>query len=177
MRSHVVPVRSAGATATVTRSPLTLIAPHGPALGKDSRVGLDLDVAAGSAARCVLEPIRTGRCRRNNRGMQVAIRCHPYAPVEADELESWLAREIEQVRATAPEATVRLMRLTQSRPTGASLVGWLVELESVPGDGAADFHLENVLADMRLLGLQPSLLALREAAGRQASEKEAASVR
>lgn len=109
--------------------------------------------------------------------MQVAIRCHPYAPVEADELESWLAREIEQVRATAPDATVRLMRLTQTRPTGASLVGWLVELESVPGDGVAEFHLENVLADMRLLGLQPSLLALREAAGRPALEEEVASVR
>ena len=109
--------------------------------------------------------------------MQVAIRCHPYAPVEANELESWLAREIERVRAAAPDATVRLMRLTQTRPTGAALVGWLVELESVPGDGVAEFHLENVLADMRLLGLQPSLLALREAGGRPALEEEVASVR
>ena len=108
--------------------------------------------------------------------MQVTIRCHPFAPVEADELESWLAQEIEHVRATAPDATVRLMRLTQTRPTGPSLVGWLVELDSVPGDGVAEFHLENVLADMRPLGLQPSLLAVREAADRLASEEEAASV-
>jgi hypothetical protein len=109
--------------------------------------------------------------------MQVAIRCHPYAPVESDELEAWLTREIEQVRASAPEATVRLMRLTQARPTGASVVGWLVELDSVAGSGVANLHLERVLADMRLLGLQPSLLALREAAGRSRSEEEAASVR
>jgi hypothetical protein len=109
--------------------------------------------------------------------MQVAIRCHPYAPVSPDELESWLGREIEQVRAGAPEATVRLMRLTQARPTGASVVGWLVELESVPGSGVADLHLESVLADMRLLGLQPSLLALPEAAGPSASEKETQRVR
>jgi hypothetical protein len=109
--------------------------------------------------------------------MQVAIRCHPYAPVAPDELESWLAREIEQVRATAPEATVRLMRLTQTRPTGGSVVGWLVELEGAPGSGVADLHLESVLADMRLLGLQPSLLALREAASRSASEEEAEHVR
>lgn len=109
--------------------------------------------------------------------MQVAIRCHPYAPVSPDELESWLAREIDRVRATAPEATVRLMRLTQARPTGASVVGWLVELESVPGNGVADLHLESVLADMRLLGLQPSLLALREAASRSVSEEEAERVR
>jgi hypothetical protein len=108
--------------------------------------------------------------------MQVAIRCHPYAPVEADELESWLARELEQVRATVPDATVRLMRLTQTRPTGAALVGWLVELEIAPGDGAADFRLENVLADMRLLGLQPSLLALTEAADRSASEEQLAGI-
>ena len=96
--------------------------------------------------------------------MQVAIRCHPYAPVDADELEAWLAGEIERVRATASDATVRLMRLTQAQPSGISLVGWLVELEGVPGDGIADLHLDNVLADMRLLGLQPSLLARREEA-------------
>jgi len=109
--------------------------------------------------------------------MQVAIRCHPYAPVEPDELESWLAREIEEVRAAAPDATVRLMRLTQTLPSSKSLVGWLVELESAPGHGAVAFHLENVLADMRLLGLQPSLLALREAADRPALGEEVASVR
>src|SRR5215210_3290273 len=98
--------------------------------------------------------------------MQVAIRCHPYAPVSPDELESWLAREIEEVRATTPDATVRLMRLTQTRPTGTSVVGWLIEMESVTGNGDSDFDLDTVLADMRLLGLQPSLLALREEAER-----------
>jgi hypothetical protein len=95
--------------------------------------------------------------------MQVAIRCHPYAPVEPDELEAWLEREVDQVRAATPEVMVRLMRLTQARPTGACVVGWLVELESAGGNGVADLHLESVLADMRLLGLQPSVLADREA--------------
>jgi hypothetical protein len=93
--------------------------------------------------------------------MQVAIRCHPYAPVASDELEEWLAREVDGIRAAAPDATVRLMRLSQPLSTGRVAVGWLIELEGLSGAVAlTDLQLDAVLRDMRLLGLQPTLLGL-----------------
>jgi hypothetical protein len=93
--------------------------------------------------------------------MQVAIRCHPYAPVDCDELEDWLAREVDGLRAAAPDATVRLMRLSQALSAGRVAVGWLIELEGLCGEVAlTDLQLDAVLRDMRLLGLQPTLLAL-----------------
>jgi hypothetical protein len=94
--------------------------------------------------------------------MQVAIRCHPYAPVASDELEDWLAREVDRIRAAAPDATVRLMRLSQPLSAGRVAVGWLIELEGLRGEVAlTDLQLDTILRDMRLLGLQPTLLAPR----------------
>ena len=96
--------------------------------------------------------------------MQVAIRCHPYAPVASDELEDWLAREVDEIRAVAPDATVRLMRLSQALSAGRIAVGWLIELEGLRGEVAlTDLQLDTVLRDMRLLGLQPTLLGLNGA--------------
>ena len=109
--------------------------------------------------KCALLPI--GRCRGviNNRDMQVAIRCHRYAPVASDELEDWLVREVDGIRAAAPDATVRLMRLSQALTAGRVAVGWLIELEGLRGEGAlSDLQIDAVLRDMRLLGLQPTLL-------------------
>jgi hypothetical protein len=94
------------------------------------------------------------------RMVQLAIRCHPYAPVEADELEVWLARHVVDLRAEAPHSTVRLSRLTQSRPDANLDVGWLVELELGESEPLLAGHrLADALRDMRLLGLQPTLLA------------------
>jgi len=91
--------------------------------------------------------------------MQVAIRCHPYAPIAADELEEWLAREVDGIRSVAPDATVRLMRLSQALSAGRVAVGWLIELEGLRGEVAlSDLELDSVMRDMRLLGLQPTLL-------------------
>ena len=50
--------------------------------------------------------------------VQLAIRCHPRVPVSADELERWLEQQVNELRAEAPHATVRLSRLTQGRPGG-----------------------------------------------------------
>ena len=67
-----------------------------------------------------------------------------------------------------------VLTLTLNRPEALNalnqeMTGALrAALETAAGDGIADFCLENVLADMRLLGLQPSLLALTEAADRSA---------
>jgi hypothetical protein len=95
--------------------------------------------------------------------VQLAIRCQPRVPVSADELERWLERQVEELRANAPRGIVRLSRLTQGQDTGLD-VGWLIELDlddGVPllsGD-----RLANALRDMRLLGLEPTLLAPRDA--------------
>jgi hypothetical protein len=94
--------------------------------------------------------------------VQLAIRCHPCVPVEADELEVWLERQIDDLHAEAPRVTVRLSRLTQSGPDTNLHVGWLVELELEEGETLlAERRLTDALRDMRLLGLQPTLLAPR----------------
>ena len=74
--------------------------------------------------------------------MQIAIRCHPYAPVASDELEEWLAREVDRIRAAAPDASV--------------------------------LQLDAILRDMRLLGLQPTLLGLNRAGSPEPGETEGA---
>ena len=89
--------------------------------------------------------------------IQLAIRCQPRVPVLADELEQWLEREVHDLRTQAPHATIRLSRLTQGLP---SAIGWLVELELADGEPLlADDRLADALTDMRLLGLQPTLLS------------------
>jgi hypothetical protein len=95
--------------------------------------------------------------------LQLAIRCHPCVPVAAEELERWLERQAHDLRAEAPQAIVRLSRLTQG-PPGADLDnGWLVELELDEGEPLLAGHrLADALRDMRLLGLQPTLLGPRE---------------
>jgi hypothetical protein len=91
--------------------------------------------------------------------MQVAIRCHPCAPVATDEVEHWLWSELDRLRSQAPEAILRILRLTQPAPTGRLDVGWLVEVEVAEGDALGEEHgLDEVLRDMRLLGLQPTVL-------------------
>jgi hypothetical protein len=95
--------------------------------------------------------------------VQLAIRCHPCAPVSLDELERWLERHVGELRAAAPQAIVRLSRLTQGGPSADLDIGWLVELELVDGEPPlGDERLANSLQDMRLLGLEPTLLAPSE---------------
>jgi hypothetical protein len=96
--------------------------------------------------------------------VQLAIRCHPCVPVSAKELECWLQREVDDLRAAAPQATVRMSRLMQGRRDAGLAAGWLVELELSEGEPLlAGDRLREALRDMRLLGLQPTLLAPRDA--------------
>ena len=96
--------------------------------------------------------------------VQLAIRCLPCVPVSADELEGWLERQVSELRADAPHATVRLSRLTQGRPGADLEIGWLVELELAEDEPLlTSDHLPDALRDMRLLGLQPTLLGPRDA--------------
>jgi hypothetical protein len=92
--------------------------------------------------------------------IQLAIRCHPRVPLSADELEGWLELEVKDLRAQAPHATVRLSRLIQGRADAHLDIGWLIELELDPSEPLlAGDRLSQALRDMRLLGLQPTLLA------------------
>jgi hypothetical protein len=92
--------------------------------------------------------------------VQLAIRCQPRVPISADELEGWLEIEVRDLRAQAPHATVRLSRLTQGGPDAHLDIGWLIELELDPAEPLlAGNRLARALRDMRLLGLEPTLLA------------------
>ena len=92
--------------------------------------------------------------------VQIAIRCHPSVPVAAEELEGWLEMQVGDLRLAAPHSIVRFSRLIQNPPDTQTHIGWLVELELADGEPLLDGHaLEDALRDMRLLGLQPLLLA------------------
>jgi len=92
--------------------------------------------------------------------VQLAIRCHPHAPVGADELDGWLEQLVEELRAEAPRATARLSRLTQGRPGAEVDAGWLIELDLAEDEPLLRGHrLADALRDMRLLGLRPTALA------------------
>jgi hypothetical protein len=96
--------------------------------------------------------------------VQLAIRCHPCVPMSAEELEPWLEKQVNELRADAPHGTLRLSRLTQGAPQLDLEIGWLVELDIPEGEPLLTGHrLADVLRDMRLLGLQPTLLAPQEA--------------
>jgi hypothetical protein len=95
--------------------------------------------------------------------VQLTIRCHPRVPVAAEELERWLDQQVEGLRAEAPQGTVCLSRLMQDLPSVDIGIGWLLELELPENEPLLDEHrLAAVLRDMRLLGLQPTLLAPQE---------------
>ncbi len=100
---------------------------------------------------------------------QIAIRCHRCAPVDAGEVEEWLADELERLRGAAPKAILRMLRLTQHTPTGEVEIGWLIELEAGSGEPEFDSEiLAPVVRDLRLLGLQPTLFgALAQSNGGQ----------
>jgi hypothetical protein len=98
--------------------------------------------------------------------VQLAIRCKPRVPPAPDELEGWLELEVKDLRAQAPRATVRLSRLTQEGPDTQLDIGWLIELELHPEEPLlAGDRLPLALRDMRLLGLEPTLLAPTRAIG------------
>ena len=96
--------------------------------------------------------------------LQLAIRCHPCVPVSADELEPWLEKQLDELRVDAPRGTLRLSRLTQGAPDLDLENGWLIELD-LPEDEPllTGRRLAEAIRDMRLLGLQPTLLAPQEA--------------
>jgi hypothetical protein len=107
--------------------------------------------------------------------VQLTIRCHPRVPVAAEELERWLDRQVEGLRAEAPRGTVRLSRVVQELPSVDIGVGWLLELELPEDESLLDEdRLAAVLRDMRLLGLQPTLLVRQELSTWSARQRDGA---
>ncbi|MDQ3933140.1 MAG: hypothetical protein M3340_00745 [Actinomycetota bacterium] len=91
--------------------------------------------------------------------VELAIRCHPSVPVPDEELEVWIERQLADLRATAPNGIIRLLRLTQSLPSTEIAGGWLIELALDPDEAPlTGERLGEVLRDMRLLGLDPHVL-------------------
>jgi hypothetical protein len=105
--------------------------------------------------------------------VQFAIRCLPRVPVATEELEHWLEQELKALRCRVPEGTIRLSRLTQELPTAEVGIGWLIELEvELPEDQPllGWDRLASVLSDLRLLGLQPTLLVPPSPSGWRAQD-------
>jgi len=91
---------------------------------------------------------------------RLAIRCHPCVPTSGVALEEWLEERVAELRERVPQAIVRLDRLTQELPSGSSGDGWFLEVQfprASPSLGRGP--VADVLRDMRLLGLSPTLLA------------------
>ena len=90
---------------------------------------------------------------------KLAIRCLPRAPVAASDIEGWLERQLDEFRHLHTQGTVRLSRLIQACPNTEIAIGWLIELE-LPGDQPVPAwnHVASMLRDLRLLGLQPTVL-------------------
>lgn len=90
---------------------------------------------------------------------QIAVRCHPFAPVADEELQKWLSAEVKRLREETPEAAIRLLRLSQLGPEGEIGVGWQIELGvNRPKSPLDDQSLAALVGDLRLLGLEPSVL-------------------
>ena len=108
---------------------------------------------------------------------QFAIRCHPSVPVAAEELEHWLEQQVADLRAMAPEGTIRLSRLTQGLPSGDIDTGWLLELELSDSERhLIDDRLTEAVRDMQLLGFDPTVLAPLEAPGQANGQGRPAAV-
>jgi hypothetical protein len=105
-------------------------------------------------------PISVEPLAIHNRLMsQIAIRCHPCVPASRAELYDWLEEQVGDLRAYAPEGTIRLSSLTQARPTGELDIGWLVELDLPDGESfLCGARCAALLRDLQLLGLQPTVL-------------------
>jgi hypothetical protein len=89
---------------------------------------------------------------------QIAIRCHPYAPIDTEDVQRWLTDELGRLRDVSPNSAIRLLRLTQPGPENEIEVGWQIELNGNEEPPVEEGALREVLRDLRLLGLQPAVL-------------------
>lgn len=95
------------------------------------------------------------------------IRCRSCTPASTAELTDWLEGKVAELRADTPRLLVRLTRLVQDLPEARVDDGWLIEVQlegEEPKDrpGALIASLEEIVRDMRILGLDPTLLVPRK---------------
>ncbi|MGN6586646.1 MAG: hypothetical protein ACTHKT_04125 [Solirubrobacterales bacterium] len=93
----------------------------------------------------------------------LVIRCRSCAPVSTVELTDWLEEKVAELRKATPRLLVRLTRLAQDLPEAGVDDGWLIEVElqgERPKEPFASLmaSLTETLCDMRILGLNPTLL-------------------
>lgn len=103
--------------------------------------------------------------------VRLAIRCHWCTPVPAAELTEWLEGKVRELcdawlELHGEEVDDPLVRVTQLvQPLAEARVedGWLIELElpALSREAAAEL-LEEAFGEMRVLGLEPTLLAAVE---------------
>lgn len=100
--------------------------------------------------------------------LHLAIRCRSGHPIAPEELEGWLELEVKDLRTEARQATVRLSRLIEEDPDAEVHAGWLIELEVEPDEPlTVASRLPQLLRDMRLLGLHPTLLTPAQTNGHE----------
>ena len=94
----------------------------------------------------------------------LVIRCRSCTPAPASELTEWLEGKVAELREQSPQFLVRLARLSQDLTEATIDDGWLIEVE--PRGDASSNHavpspsvVEQLLRDMRILGLDPVVLA------------------
>lgn len=91
------------------------------------------------------------------------IRCRSCTPASSVELTDWLEGKVAQLRTGTPRRLVRLTRLVQDLPAATVDDGWLIEVQ-LEGErpeersGPLMAALEEIVRDMRILGLDPTLL-------------------
>jgi hypothetical protein len=91
---------------------------------------------------------------------QFAIRCHRCVPIDVADLAHWFEQQIAVLRTISPPSTVRLSSLVQTLPDSEVEIGWLLEAETPADEEQRVFtHLRELARDLRLMGLQPTLLA------------------
>ena len=84
----------------------------------------------------------------------------PKCPGRPDELERWLELEVHDLRADAPQGTDQAIAPDPERCRAPTVnIGWLLELELAEDEPLLSRdRLAEALRDMRLLGLQPTVL-------------------
>jgi hypothetical protein len=92
----------------------------------------------------------------------ILIRCTGGTDIPADALADWLELRLPRIDNKIRVTALRLEHVDD--PSGHR-VGWLVELDVADGDLAhAEDFLAEILGDMRLLGLRPSVFIASGAA-------------
>jgi hypothetical protein len=131
-------------------APTASLSPLPPAIGPDTHLD-----------DCTLAPIPARAKRVDDALMvQMSIRSHPCVPVAAQQLEQWVNERVADLRGEVPQGTIRLSRLMQHLPESDLAIGWLLELELFEADfGRLEPRIADAVRDMRLLGLQPTVMA------------------